>query len=348
MATTQNRPATIAHGGRLLPDVVVDDYNEEIRDSEGFIGDHASRGAFRDILDSWRKEIAGKGEDPFGNRRTDQLTKDELDKYLDSKNPDVVRVVQSAVSEFAQELAKVTCRFLRTENWKGTEHIVVGGGLSGSHIGQLAIEKASMLVHDGGQAAKMSAITHAPDVAGLLGGTALAPAWMLKGHDAIISCDIGGTNLRVGIIELERKKKAGKGPRAWKYDLWRHKEDAPSREDFVQRMSKMIRRLIEEAEAAKLRVAPFVAIGCPGRIAEDGTIEQGAQNLPGNWEDRNFSLADALAGNLPRIDGHELLFVIHNDAVVQGLSEVANMRKFAKWGVLTIGTGLGNARFTNR
>ena len=38
----------------------------------------------------------------------------------------------------------------------------------------------------------------------------------------------------------------------------------------------------------------------------------------------------------------------HNDAVVQGLSEIPYMQDVAHWGVLTIGTGLGNARFTNR
>ena len=39
---------------------------------------------------------------------------------------------------------------------------------------------------------------------------------------------------------------------------------------------------------------------------------------------------------------------MHNDAVVQGLSEVPFMQDVERWGVLTIGTGLGNARFTNR
>jgi hypothetical protein len=40
--------------------------------------------------------------------------------------------------------------------------------------------------------------------------------------------------------------------------------------------------------------------------------------------------------------------LIHNDAVIQGLSEVPFMADVHHWGVLTIGTGLGNARFTNR
>src|SRR4029453_1968075 len=45
---------------------------------------------------------------------------------------------------------------------------------------------------------------------------------------------------------------------------------------------------------------------------------------------------------------HETLIVMHNDAVLQGLSELPFMRDYERWGVLTIGTGLGNARFTNR
>ena len=39
---------------------------------------------------------------------------------------------------------------------------------------------------------------------------------------------------------------------------------------------------------------------------------------------------------------------MHNDGVAQGLSEVPFMQDVDHWGVLTIGTGLGNARFTNR
>ena len=39
---------------------------------------------------------------------------------------------------------------------------------------------------------------------------------------------------------------------------------------------------------------------------------------------------------------------MHNDAVVQGLSEVPTMHDVTHWAVLTIGTGLGNAHFTNR
>ena len=39
---------------------------------------------------------------------------------------------------------------------------------------------------------------------------------------------------------------------------------------------------------------------------------------------------------------------MHNDAVVQGLSELPFMKDRKHWGVMTMGTGLGNARFTMR
>jgi hypothetical protein len=39
---------------------------------------------------------------------------------------------------------------------------------------------------------------------------------------------------------------------------------------------------------------------------------------------------------------------MHNDAVVQGLSERSVMDDVERWGVLTIGTGFGNAQFCNR
>ena len=52
------RPAIIQHGWHVLPRVVVDAYNEELKDEDGFLGDRASKGAFREILDKWRKEVA--------------------------------------------------------------------------------------------------------------------------------------------------------------------------------------------------------------------------------------------------------------------------------------------------
>jgi hypothetical protein len=45
---------------------------------------------------------------------------------------------------------------------------------------------------------------------------------------------------------------------------------------------------------------------------------------------------------------YDTVVVLHNDAVVQGLSDRPVRNDVKRWGVLTIGTGLGNAQFTNR
>jgi hypothetical protein len=83
-------------------------------------------------------------------------------------------------------------------------------------------------------------------------------------------------------------------------------------------------------------------------INQDGSIEKGAQNLPGNWESSKFNLPGSLVEAIPVIGDHDTAVLMHNDGVVQGLSEVPFMQDVEHWGVLTIGTGLGNARFTNR
>jgi hypothetical protein len=47
-------PAVAAHGASRLPSVDLDSYNVELRDDEGFLGDRASKGAFRKIIENWR------------------------------------------------------------------------------------------------------------------------------------------------------------------------------------------------------------------------------------------------------------------------------------------------------
>jgi hypothetical protein len=110
----------------------------------------------------------------------------------------------------------------------------------------------------------------------------------------------------------------------------------------------MLKGLITEAGNEGFKLAPFIGIACPGVINEDGSIEKGAQNLPGNWESSKFNLPASLIEGIPQIGEHDTAILMHNDGVVQGLSEVPFMQDVDRWGVLTIGTGLGNARFSNR
>jgi predicted NBD/HSP70 family sugar kinase len=340
----------VLHGSLRLCSVTVDAYNAALRDGKGFIGDRASSGAFRDMLEGWRERLREVGDDPLGSKPTEELSKKKLDKTLIEGDPEAAGVVQGAIEEFAAELAKVTARFLGLKAWREVEQIVVGGGLRASRIGELAIGRASVLLKSAGHEVQLRPIRHHPDEAGLIGAVHLAPAWMFSGHDAILALDVGGSNVRAGIVELQLKKSADFSASAMhESEMWRYADDEtkPSRDDAVDQIGQMLRRLVRKAEKDGLTLAPFVGVGCPGVIAPDGSIERGGQNLPGNWESNRFNLPAQIRERLPTIGDHETTVVMHNDAVVQGLSEIPFIHDVKHWGVLTIGTGLGNAAFTN-
>jgi predicted NBD/HSP70 family sugar kinase len=337
------------HGATRLPSVDVDSFNIELKDDEGFLGDRASKGAFRKIFDRWRKPLKKSGKDPFGDVPSDKVSKKLLDAILIGEDVEASAVVHSAIEEFAQELAYVTRRFLKTKAWAKTERIVVGGGLRDSRLGELAIARTDIIVKAEGFKVDMVPIRFDPDDAGLIGCLHLAPSWMFEAHDSILAVDIGGTNIRCGVVETRWKKTRDLSKATvWKSELWRHADDEPTREGAVKRLVKMLKDLIAAADAEGLKLAPFIGIACPGVINEDGSIEKGAQNLPGNWESSKFNLPASLVEAIPQIGDHDTAVLMHNDGVAQGLSEVPFMQDIERWGVLTIGTGLGNARFTNR
>jgi predicted NBD/HSP70 family sugar kinase len=337
------------HGASRLPSVDIDSFNIELKDEDGFLGDRASKAAFRKILDGWRKPLRKTGEDPFGDEPSDKISKKLLDAVLAGEDAEASAVVHSAIEDFAQELAYVTRRFLKTKAWDGTERIIVGGGFRESRLGELAIARTEIILKSEDLHVDLVPIRFHPDDAGLIGTLHLAPSWIFQAHDSILAVDIGGTNIRCGVVETRwQKAKDLSKATVWKSELWRHADDEPTREGAVKRLVKMLKGLITEAENEGLKLAPFIGVSCPGVINEDGSIAKGAQNLPGNWESSKFNLPASLIEGIPSIGDHDTAVVMHNDGVTQGLSEVPFMQDVEHWGVLTIGTGLGNARFTNR
>jgi hypothetical protein len=352
MAEPGPPPSPLAHGAAVLPCAVrVDAYNAELRTPEGFFGDRASSRAFDALLDHWRRRLRAvdAAADPLGDTPTEAIGRRGLDRLLAEGDAEAAGLVHGVVEEFAQALAEIARCLLRLEAWRGTERIVVGGGLRGSRVGELAIGRAGMLLKaEDGRAIELVPIRHDPDEAGLLGGLHLAPRPILAGHDGALAVDIGGSNIRAGVVRTN----LGTAPdlsraEVWRSEIWRHRNEDPERDDAVARLADMLRDLARQAEGRSLRLASFVGVGCPGRIAPDGSIAQGAQNLPGDWESPGFNLPRRLAEALPELGGQPTVMVVHNDAVAQGLSEAPFQRGVARWGVLTIGTGLGNARFTN-
>jgi predicted NBD/HSP70 family sugar kinase len=350
MAEAATLPSIAEHGASRLPSVEVDGYNIELKDDEGFIGDRVCKGAFREIIENWRKPLRKAGDDPFGDEASDEISKKTLDTLLTKGDPEAAGIVQGAIEDFSQELALVIRRYLKTKCWKDTERIVIGGGFRASRVGELVIGRASVILKADKVPIELVPVRNDPDEAGLIGAAHLAPKWLFKAHDAILAVDIGGTNIRAGVLELNLKKesdfsKAG----VWKFELWRHADNKKvDRETAIKKLVDMLEGLIGKAKKEGLELAPFIGIGCPGIITKDGSIDRGSQNLPGNWESSKFHLPAAIHEAIPKIGDDDTAIVMHNDAVVQGLSEAPFMTDVERWGVLTIGTGLGNARFTNR
>jgi sugar (pentulose or hexulose) kinase len=204
--------------------------------------------AFRAILEDWRETLRARGEDPFGDTATHEISKSRLDKVLAGGDPLSAGLVHTAVEEYAVELATVVRRFLRLKTWHGTERIVVGGGLSASHIGELAMGRAAVLLAGESVTVELLPVANHPDKAGLIGAVHVAPNWALAGHDAILAIDIGGTNIRVGVVDLKMKK-SGDVTRAavWRHLHWRHRDDEPTREEALERMVSMAGELAGRA-----------------------------------------------------------------------------------------------------
>ena len=363
MSTPATAPISIAHGSSELQVVTVDAYNAELRDGDGFIGDRASNRAFRAILDESRERIReATDEDPLGDTPTEELPKKKMDKLLVEGEPEAAGVIHGAIEEFATELSTVITRFLKLKAWRDTERIVVGGGLRSSRVGELAIGRTSVLLKEAGHKSTSSPFTTTRTKPGCWAPSTWPRAGCWRGTTRILAVDIGGSNLRAGLVELRPWKASKKGSEkdgdggeiargtVDELELWRYADEKtkPSRKEAVERIGAMLERLIKRAGKNQVKLAPFIGVGCPGIIAGDGRIERGGQNLPGNWESSRFNLPEELHGLIPKVDGHETLIVMHNDAVVHGLSDLAYVQDVDHWGVLTIGTGLGNARFTNK
>src|SRR5215469_3995091 len=303
-----------SHGAARLPSVEVDSFNMELKDDEGFLGDRASKGAFRKIFDRWRKPLRKTGKDPFGDVPSEDISKKALDDMLIGDDTEASAVVHSAIEEFAQELAHVTRRFLKTKAWARTECIVVGGGFRDSRLGELAIARTEIILRAEDFKIAMRPIDFHPDEAALIGALHLAPSWIFEGYDSILAVDIGGTNIRCGLVETRWKKAADLSKaQVWKSELWRHADDEPTREAAVKRLVRMLKILIEAAGEEGFKLAPFIGISCPGVIKEDGSIEKGAQNLPGNWESSKFNLPASLVEAIPTIGDNDTAVLMHND-----------------------------------
>lgn len=342
------------HGSLALPAVTIDSYSLALleADGESFVGDRASRTAFCKSLDGWRKQFKSMhgGDDPLGTDTSGELGKKRLDVLLD-ENGDAADIIRVAIEDFAHQLAHVAQAFLKQKKWQGVQRIIVGGGFQQSQLGELSVSRAAALLKKEKIHIDIRRLHHHADEGGLIGWVHIVPANVLRGFDAMLAVDIGGTNARCGIVRPNRDEAADLSQAdVVAREKWSHArdEDATHRVHVIDGIADMLEKLAADAKRKAIRLAPFVGVSCPGMVLKDGAIAAGTQNLPGDWESPTFHLPTALRDKIQTIHGEETRVLLHNDAVVQGLSELPFTSDVKRWGVLTVGTGLGNASYTNR
>ena len=336
-------------GCMALERVTVEGYSLELREGERLLGDAASRTAFRHMLEAWRRLFAAMaGRDLFGRRPTRRLSRHQLDALWRQDGP-AAQAIAAACEDYALQLAHVVQRFRGHSTWRGVERVIIGGGFHQSVVGGRAIARAAELLERQKSPLQLETLHHHADEGGLIGWAHLAPRALLQSFDAILAVDLGGTNVRCGIVQthLHRAPDLSRAE-VVRRERWAHADDAPSRERLLQGIADMLGEMAAHAERKKIRLAPFVGVACPGLVSEEGRFLGGTQNLPGDWEGGRFHLAQDLCRRLPHLGGGRTQVAVHNDAVVQGLSQLPFIQDVRRWAILTVGTGLGNASFTNR
>ena len=336
------------HAATYLPETTLLSYNVELKRRGGFVGDRASSASFYRIIEAARVQARRRGSDPFGDVAPADLRKAMLERVLRRGSSAATVIVHAAIDEFARALVGVIGTF-QEKAWPRMDRVVIGGGFRHGRIGELAIARAQALLAESGSSIRLHPIRHHPDEAGIAGAIRLVPAWLLNGFDAALGVDIGGGSIRCGIVRYRGASRTRLRKVAVTESLeWEHRDDAASRTAVVDELALMIDRLAHQAKREGVALAPFVGVGCPGRIDADGRIDRGTQNLPGDWTALGFHLPTEIGRRLSAVGRERPVVLMHNDAVVQGLSEFSRMRDVKTWAVLTIGTGLGNAAFFNR
>ena len=142
--------------------------------------------------------------------------------------------------------------------------------------------------------------------------------------------DIGGTNIRAGVVRLllDSANDLSKA-KVWKFERWRHGDEKLSRGDAVEALIKMLQRLISRARrtAASSRRSSALAVPARSKQADQSKLEvQPARKLGASiclMKSAEPFLESATATTA---------IIMHNDAVAQGLSETPFMKDVSDLG----------------
>jgi hypothetical protein len=273
-----------------------------------------------------------------------------LDEALLVGAPASAAMLRGAIEDDAAALAGLVQKVLLLPEWRDTQRVLIGGGLRSARFGAVAVGRAATLLREAGLGVSLAPIRHDPEEAALIGAARLLPDRVLAAADAVLAAELGAGCFRAGVILPRLGVAPDLGAAGvWRCLSWQHAAEstAPDRATATGRLAGMLGDLAGEAAAAGLSLAPAVAVGVPGHLDSKGHILDGTEELPGDWLAAGFHLPSALSRLLPLEGGGHPEVLMHNRAVLQGLSEAPFHRNVVHWGVLTLGSRPGNARFTS-
>lgn len=304
-----------------LPRVQVEGYSLKIFEGGGLLGDKADHHALQEIKAMSRND----GDDAAGDQ-------------MDRTNDDEV------ARRFASQLAEVITGFSKHPSWQAVERVAVGGGIKDSRLGTRIVSHAQAFLDDGNTALKLAPLHHSSDDGALLGWASATPCAVSGPH--YLAVDIGGTNVRCGVVSSAGDQ--GAPPTVSLREKWNHSEAEARKGELMSWIADTLCNLKSRSDIVGGDDPLFIGIACPGIVSADGRIESGAHNLPGEWHDEGFNLPREMKARLAERGLANVKLMLHNDAVVQGLSELPFMSDHVGWAVVTLGTGFGNASYRNK
>jgi hypothetical protein len=239
MAKDPDQSTLPTHGAAVLPSVEVDSYNLEVEDDDGFVGDKASRGAFREMLDKWRQPLRELGEDPLTTSRRGDL---EARSVLAQGTPEAAGVVQAPWRVRAAR--RVIRRFLRQKD--GGTPTASSSAAASAQAGSASGIARTELILKAESPIDIELIRHDRTRRACSAPRTCGRCW--AGYEGILAVDVGGTNIRTGVAKLNQARPGPVAGRRAEIELWRHGDEDVKRDDAVDRLVEMLEAHVKDAK----------------------------------------------------------------------------------------------------
>ncbi len=249
--------------------------------------------------------------------------------------------IEKALVKMGQNLGRVLERLTNWSYWKNTEEVFIGGGLSEGVSGDILIREAkSYLSKNKENSIELKKIHYHPSVAGLIGTTYFLPQ-KVRG-DTILAVDLGGGNLRTGLITSTPNMKE---TLVHYTNLLNWRTLDLDKKSLVDLIVQEVLDCLKVGKQLDIKISEYGGIAIPALLDDEGFITGKDRNLPGDWTKTDFHMPSIIENKIKERGFKPMKFIAQNDVVCQGLSELPFMQDVKEWGILTVGTGLGNARF---